>query len=114
MTAISSTTSPAGSWSSTAVAAFPTKATIQLGWSSSRSGSSKRAARKRRASVRSPASAAGEIQGALSALRGPGAAGGGEDRAERADHYPGGGAAGAERDRVRGPQEGLRQQPPHR
>src|SRR6266511_3948947 len=69
MTAISSTTSPAGSWSSTAAAAFPIKATIQLGWSRSRSGSSRRAARKRLAREREWISASPRARQAKSKAR---------------------------------------------
>ena len=58
--------------------------------------------------------AAGEVQGALSALRGP--AQGRERQAERggADHHPGRRAARPERGRLRGPQERLRRQPADR
>ena len=51
--------------------------------------------------------AAGEVQGALSALRGPGEAGGGKDHPDRADHHSGRGAARPERGRFHRPQEGL-------
>ena len=54
--------------------------------------------------------AAGEIQGALRALRGLAQAGEREADPDRADRHPGGGAARPERRRLRGPAEGLRQQ----
>ena len=62
----------------------------------------------------SPTSAAGEIQGALSALRGPAQAGGRQADDHRADRHSGRRAARPERRRFRGPQERLRRQPADR
>ena len=58
--------------------------------------------------------AAGQVQGALPALRGAAEAGQREADPDRADRHSGGRAARPERRRFRGPEQGLRRQPADR
>ena len=61
-----------------------------------------------------PARPPGEVQGALSALRGPARQGGGEGADHRPDRHPGRRAARPERHRLRAPEQGVRRQSPDR
>jgi ATPase subunit of ABC transporter with duplicated ATPase domains len=116
-TATSSTTSPAGSWSSTAAGASPTRATTRPGSGRSRSAWSRRAARTRRTSAPSSASASGcrrrprpgrpSRRPASSATRtsSPRRTRRGRPPRRSSSRSP---SAWAQRHRVRRPQEGLR------